>query len=139
MNSVDFDVIIVGGGLAGASLACALGGSALRVAVVEAKALSGQWPEQKLGVDDFDARVSALTIASQQFLDDIGVWPALAEQRVSPYQHMHVWDADGTGFVDFDAAEINQPLLGHIVENRLTVAALVAKFKQFSNIQCIDW
>lgn len=138
MSGVDFDIIIVGGGLAGASLACALGGSALRVAVVESQALSGEWPVYSNDVDGFDARVSALTIASQQFLDELGVWQALAGQRVSPYQHMHVWDADGTGFVDFDAAAINQPLLGHIVENRLTVTALVAKLKQCSNIQCLD-
>ena len=138
MSDVDYDVIIVGGGLAGAALACALGGSALRVAVVEAQTLSGEWPAQQADINGFDARVSALTVASQHFLDDLGVWPALAEQRVSPYQHMHVWDADGTGFVDFNAAEINQPLLGHIVENRLTVAALVAKLKQFANIHCLD-
>ena len=138
MSSFDFDVIIVGGGLAGASLACALGGSDVRVAVVEAQTMSDEWPAQETHIDGFDARVSALTVASQQFLEDLGIWSSLVQQRVSPYCHMHVWDADGTGFVDFDAAEINQPVLGHIVENRLTVAALIASLKQHSNVQCLN-
>ena len=133
-----FDIIIVGSGIAGSALACALGGSSMRVAIIEAQKISTEWPDQKDGVDGYDSRVSALTIASQDFLKNLGVWPAIVEQRVSPYRHMHVWDAEGTGSIDFSASDINQPLLGHIVENRLTVNALARRIVQFANVQIID-
>lgn len=138
MNDLDYDIIIVGGGLAGASLACALGGRDVRVAIIEAQPWQEQWPEQTMAVDGFDARVSALTVASQQFLQQLDVWPALASQRLSPYRSMHVWDADGTGFVDFSAREVNEPVLGHIVENRLTLTALVRRMRQLPNIHCLN-
>lgn len=135
--ALDFDVIIVGAGIAGGALACALGGSALQVAVIEAQQVSAQWPDQDDTVAGFDARVSALTVASQNFLQRLDVWPAICERRVSPYLHMHVWDADGTGSIDFTAEEINQPVLGHIVENRLTVTALIQRLQQHNNVQLI--
>ncbi len=134
----NFDVIIVGSGIAGSALACALGGSSMRVAVIEAQKISTAWPEQNDSIDGFDARVSALTVASQGFLQSLDVWPAICEKRVSPYQHMHVWDADGTASIDFSANDINQPCLGHIVENSLTINALARRMTQFPNVQLID-
>ncbi len=136
-SSVEFDVIIVGAGIVGGALACALGGSGLKVAVIEAQPLNVEWPEQADAIDGFDARVSALTVASKQFLDRLDVWPRVVERRVSPYRQMHVWDAEGTGNIHFNADEINQPVLGHIVENRITSAALLQKIQQHSNIEFI--
>ena len=138
MVNATYDVIIVGAGIAGAALACALGGSGLSVAVVEAQSLSAQWPPLETAIDGYDARVSALTVASQQFLDSLGVWQAVAERRISPYRHMQVWDAEGTGSIEFNAEEINQPLLGHIAENRLLVAALLARLAQHSNVEMLS-
>ena len=137
MNNMtaNYDVIIVGAGMVGSALACALGGSELSVAVIEARPLNDQWPASEEGVAGFDARVSALTVASQNCLQQWGVWPALAEQRISPYRKMHVWDAEGTASIDFAAADINQPVLGHIVENRLTSIALLRRMAQYTNIQ----
>lgn len=134
----DFDVIIIGAGMVGSALACALGGSTLSVAVIEAQALSDSWPPGGEGVQDFAARVSALTVASQNFLQQQGLWSAIADQRVSPYRHMHVWDAEGTASIQFNAADINQPVLGHIVENRLVATALLRGMKQHGNIQVFD-
>lgn len=138
MVNATYDVIIVGAGIAGSALACALGGSGLSVAVVEAQSLSAQWPPLETAIDGYDARVSALTVASQQFLNSLGVWQAVAERRISPYRHMQVWDAEGTGSIEFNAEEINQPLLGHIVENRLLVAALLARLAQHSNVEMLS-
>jgi 2-octaprenylphenol hydroxylase len=134
-SAKQFDVIIVGAGVVGSALACALGGSDLKVAVIEGRPLSSDWPEQNDTVDGFDCRVSALTLASQQFLQSLEVWPLLAEQRLSPYQHMHVWDAEGTGSIDFHADEIHQPALGHIVENNITMAALLQVLQQQPNVE----
>ncbi len=132
-----YDVLIVGAGIVGSALACSLGNSSLRVGIVEAKDIATDWPEAGGDVNGFDPRVSALTAASQNFLDELGCWSAMQRQRVSPYQYMHVWDAEGTGFVHFDAAEINQPALGHIVENRITATALMQRLQQRNNVELI--
>ena len=123
---VVYDIVIVGAGIVGSALACALAKSSFNIAIVEAQEGVAESGEQPDSVDGFDARVSAITVASQQLLQDIGAWKIIAENRLSPYRYMHVWDAEGTGSIDFDADDINQSVLGHIVENRLTVAALLA-------------
>ncbi len=133
----NFDIIIVGAGIVGGALACALGGSGFKVAVIEAQALSTDWPEQSEAIDGFDARVSALTVASKDFLNTMGVWDVISRRRLSPYNEMHVWDAEGTGNIHFKAGEINQPALGHIVENRITATALLQKLQQHNNITLI--
>lgn len=122
-----FDLLIVGGGLAGAALALAMSlnstSTPLRIALIEGGPLQ-TWPELEESVYDYDARVSALTDASRQLLDEIGVWPLVAAQRVCGYRDMDVWDAEGTGHIHFSAEEVQRPALGHIVENRLVLAAM---------------
>jgi len=130
-----FDIAIVGAGLAGTALATALGGSPLRIALIEAQPLSLQWPTLRDDVNGFDARVSALTFASQRWLDQLGVWELVAARRVSPYRHMRVWDGEGTGSIHFDAAEVNRPALGHIVENNLLQTALLHSLSRYNNVQ----
>ncbi len=122
MNHVvndEFDIIVVGAGMIGASLACALGQLGMRVAVVDTAEPKLDWP-----TDSHDMRVSAITRASQNLFDSLGAWTGMMAERVSPYQKMHVWDASGSGVIDFDAAELGQPNLGHIIENRVIVKAL---------------
>jgi 2-octaprenylphenol hydroxylase len=136
--ATEFDIVIVGGGIAGSALAAALAGSSLQVAVVEAAAISDVAPACSREVNDFDSRVSALTPASQDFLEGLGAWPRMAAIKVSPYQKMHVWDADGTGAIDFSAAEMRQPRLGHIVENRVSVWALRQILGKAANITLLD-
>ena len=137
MASNDYDVVIVGAGMVGSALACALGGSSLRVALIEARELDGEWPLQSDTIDGFDSRVSALTSASQQWLQALGAWSGMAAQRVSAYTHMHVWDAEGTGSISFDAADVNRPQLGHIVENRVTTCALLRQLLTHRNIHLL--
>ncbi len=115
----DYDVIIVGGGMVGGALGCALGELGFRVAVVEAREPVTAWP-----ADSVDARTSALTRASELVLRNLGVWERIAAMRASPYREMHVWDAEGFGEIHFDSAEIGEPDLGHIVENRVIQKAL---------------
>ncbi|MGM0594416.1 MAG: UbiH/UbiF/VisC/COQ6 family ubiquinone biosynthesis hydroxylase [Pseudomonadota bacterium] len=126
---MDFDILIVGGGMVGATLACALGDTPLRVAVVEAYEAQTEWPEE-----EFDIRVSAITRATQRVFEAVGAWEGMARRRVCPYQHMHVWDATGSGVIDFDAADIGEPDLGLIVENRVILAALLERMAAFDNV-----
>lgn len=136
-SHTDFDVIIVGAGLVGASLACAVAqleyADDLRIAVIE----TGCAVTLFAG-DDFDPRVVALTQASQQLLMNIGCWNAIIQARVCAYQHMTVWDGEGTAQIDFDCADVRAPQLGHIVENSVIVQALRERMAQHHNIHVIQ-
>ena len=115
-----YDVVIVGAGLAGSALACALGDSGLKIALLEGGSPPIAAPLAASKVSEFDPRVSALTEASRKFLQQIDVWASMQGISVGPYSHMTVWDAQGTGEIEFDAGEVQQSRLGHIVENRIT-------------------
>lgn len=127
-----FDLIIVGGGMVGMALACSLGGSRLKVAVIDSHRAAGLWPRA-----DYDIRVSALTRASQHLFEAVGAWDGMVVRRVTPYQRMAVWDASGSGHIDFDAADIGEPDLGHIVENSVILEALLERAAAFDNVELI--
>lgn len=126
-----YDILIIGGGMVGATIACALGESALRIAVIETTPAVTKWDEA-----EYDIRVSALTRATQRVFEVVGAWDGMVAQRVSPYCHMHVWEGEPGhgGSIDFDCADIGEPDLGHIVENRVILAALLRRMEQFDNV-----
>jgi 2-octaprenylphenol hydroxylase len=121
----DFEVGVVGGGMVGAALACALAQRGFAVVLLESRA-----PELDWDTSTHDLRVSAITRASQNLLDNLGAWPAVAAEQVTPYQSMHVWDKAGIGEIHFDAADLGEPDLGHIVENRVVVRALWQRLRE---------
>lgn len=119
-----YDVIIVGAGMVGATLAVALADSGLRIAVLDAVALD-QPPAGSSTVSGYDPRVSALSAASESILSRLGVWSLISEQARCAYRHMHVWDAEGTGEIHFDAHNLSEHRLGHIIENHRIQQALL--------------
>lgn len=125
-----FDIVIVGGGMAGCALACALTDTQYQIAIIE-----NQMPALFSKDNFFDARVVALSMASRQFLQSMQVWDLIAAQRVSAFDRMQVWDAEGTAQVHFDASDVRQSALGYIVENNLIVAALRERLQQQNNVQ----
>lgn len=118
MKANKFDVIVAGGGMIGGACALALAQKRFRVALVDRHV-----PHPVAPAYPMELRVSALSRASERFLRNLGVWTAIADVRVSPYSEMHVWDAAG-GSVHFDAADLGEPCLGHIVENRVIQSTL---------------
>ncbi|BBA37538.1 FAD-binding monooxygenase [Methylocaldum marinum] len=122
-----YDVIVVGGGMVGAALGCGLGGSRLRVAVVEETPPPAFMPEQP-----HDLRVSAISIASASVLKTVGAWKGIASRRFCPFRRMRVWE--GSGDVEFRSEDIDEPVLGYIVENRVVQLALLDRLVEFSNI-----
>lgn len=129
-----YDIVIVGGGMVGSALACALGShiesnNTLKIALIEGYKSPAQWPK-----DSFDLRVSAINPASQALFKTLGVWNAMHEMRVTAYTEMHVWDAGGNGSIHFDSAEIGEASLGHIIENRIINKALIDHARTFDNI-----
>jgi 2-octaprenylphenol hydroxylase len=111
-----FDVVIVGGGPVGATLAVALGSRGFAVALIEARANTDAGD---FAPAVYEARVSSLTRASERILRSLGVWDLLPSERLGVIRDMHVWDRQGVGEIHFDSAEIAEPCLGFIVENRV--------------------
>ena len=124
MNN-QYDVLIAGGGMVGSTLACALGGSSLKVGVIEPQGV----PPSK---DETDLRVSAITLAAQAVFENIGAWAGMRARRVSPIEAMRVWE--GTTQLNFNSADIGEACLAWIIENRFIVAALAERLQQFTNI-----
>lgn len=130
-----YDIVIVGAGMVGAAAACLLARASqtyksgpLSIALIEANMAN------PFDTYQFDPRVAAITEKSRQLLARCGVWSDIADRRISPFEAMEVWDAEGTGRIQFNCAEIEQPNLGHIIENSLMVEALLAQVKELSNI-----
>lgn len=123
----EVDVVIVGGGLVGLSLACALGPSRLETMMVEAQPAPApvkDTPPERDGVrlsSGYEPRVSAINPASRDFLGRVGGWPG---HRLSPFTSMSVRDGRGTASIAFDAGMIGEQALGYIVENRNVLATL---------------
>ena len=127
-----FDLIIIGAGMVGATLACLIAQQGLKVAVVEA-----YLPDSFNEEDPSELRVSAISRASQQAFIEIDAWNYMLEKRVSPYDAMHVWDGTGDGKIHFDAAELGEPNLGHIIENKVIQLALLEVIQESENIELI--
>ncbi len=125
-----FDVIIIGGGIVGLTTACALGAAGMTVAVVEARA-----PVVDSGVRD--ARVFAITRASERIFSALGVWDAISARDICAFREMRVWDAGGSGAIHFDCADIGEPYLGHIIEPRFIQAALLERLQTLDGVQLL--
>ncbi|MGR9086434.1 MAG: UbiH/UbiF/VisC/COQ6 family ubiquinone biosynthesis hydroxylase [Gammaproteobacteria bacterium] len=126
-----FDVVIVGGGMVGAAVACGLGGSALKVAVIE-----NSPPEPFSEDQPHDLRVSALSIASKNILATVGAWQGIVKRRLCPFRRMRVWESSGD--TEFCSRDIGEPVLGYIVENRITQLALLDRLQEFANTELIS-
>ncbi len=131
------DILVNGGGMVGLCLSLALAQQGFDIVVLDAQPAPPEVARLRatLGDQQFDSRVSALTPGSQSWLQQLGVWDALADLRVCAYSDMHVWDADGTGSIHFTAEEVHRPCLGHIVENRLICAVLHEALRQLPQVK----
>lgn len=128
MNNTDVDIAIVGAGPVGCVLALALARAGVSTALVEAKA-PPVWNEAKT-----DLRVFALSRASQNILARLDVWSRIAGSRASAYDAMEVWQSNARGRVRFDAADVDEPDLGHIVEGNLLASTLAERVQAHPDI-----
>lgn len=114
----NYDLLIVGGGMVGLTLALALKDSGLSIAVVD----SQPGAEQVSG--EAELRVSAISYASQNILNAVGAWDGILAQRLQPYTQMSVWEQDSFANIEFDCQQVDLPQLGHIIENKAIRSAL---------------
>ncbi len=126
-----YDIVIAGGGMVGASLACALAELPLRVAVVE------RVPFDHDTQPSFDLRTTALSRTSQRILDSLGVWSDVAN-RAAPIRRIHVSEQGRFGTSVIDAARQGLPALGYVLENRRLGAVLWSRLAAADNIDLLS-
>ncbi len=124
-----YDVVVVGGGVIGLALASSLAKANFHVAVVD-KNSRPTFVEH----DAFDLRVSAINLRSKNFLDKLGVWKKINPNRIGDFQGVHVWEADGTGEIAFDADALHLEDLGYIVENSVLQHTLFMALESAPNV-----
>lgn len=122
-----FDVVVVGGGVIGLSIALALSrhsACSLRIALIDAGRL-----ESPAVSEGYHPRVLALTEQTIDWLSSIGAYQSINKDRVCSYSSMHVWDGEGTASIEFSAAQRHLEQLGVIVENDEILRALLSQLE----------
>ncbi len=114
-QNLDYDVAIIGGGVAGLTLAAALKDSGMRIAVIEPQ------PQAEAIAK---AQAYAVQLSSSQILKGIGVWQQI-EPQVQHFSRVKLSDADYPHSVDFVPADLKQPVLGFVAEHRVLAQELL--------------
>ncbi|MDT0634176.1 FAD-dependent monooxygenase [Spectribacter hydrogenooxidans] len=126
----DFDVLVIGGGLVGASFACAMAGSGRRIGLVEA-ALPATDP-----VPDQVERTTALAWGSRILFERWGLWPAIAG-TAAPIRHLHVSQRGRFGVTRVDHADYGVDALGYVVPNHVLAGALYQRLADVDGVEVI--
>ncbi len=129
---MNVDVIIVGGGIVGASFALQLRSSGLQVAVIEPK------PAPNVPLDgDYDHRVYAITPTNMALLDDLDVFQRQDRARLTPIRGMEI-SGDKKATLDFSAQSVNRSELATMVEHRLLAMRLQQRMSVASHVHIIS-
>lgn len=130
MQQLETDILIVGGGLVGASLACALGQAGVQVTLVEAA------PFRADQIPGYDERSIALAHGSKRIFSGLGLWDALADQ-VCPIHTIHVSDRGRFGFTRLRHDEEGVEALGYVAPARVLGQTLLARLQQLDTVQVL--
>jgi 2-polyprenylphenol 6-hydroxylase len=122
-TQTDYDVIIVGAGIVGLALVCHLKDQGLRVAIINKDAI------EKTSNLRSQLRVLAITLGSQQLLEQLNVWQRLERKQCAPFRSMQVWESGQAANLFFDSADVGEACLGYIVKNADLEQALYAQAK----------
>lgn len=114
-----FDVIIIGGGMVGSTLACGLAMQQRRVALIDPMT-----PEPFEPDAEPDLRLSAFSLGSEQLLKNLQAWPLIQAMRLTPYVGLQTWEQGQAAKLQFSSEQINQERLGSMIENRIVQLAL---------------
>jgi len=128
----NFDVIIVGGGLVGASLACALASAKLEIPLKIAIIENYAFDDEKQ--PSFDSRTVALSYSSKEIFNSLGLWHVIEALGACAIKEIHISDRGHMGVSHLRASEQDTDALGFVVENQFLGIALHQCIKECANI-----
>ena len=120
---MNYDVLIIGSGVVGSSLAHSISDNGYKVAVLDAKPKAPN-----------SFRHLSINKKSENFLNEIEVWQSLKNSAFS-YDRIKVWDQEGSGHIDFNAHEADLTNLGHIVREGEIQKNLIIKSEFLENME----
>ena len=124
------EVVIIGAGVAGSSLALALAKEGMDVCLIDKGA-----PEIK--GDIYKGRTTALNLASLDILEGLGVRKDI-QNYLTPFKNIYVWDSEGTSSLNFSSDEIGQPKLGDVVTNNAILTGILALLADHKNLRFLS-
>lgn len=124
---MEYDLLLVGGGMVGASLALALSGQGLRIGLLESRPLQG-------AADD--ERAIALAYGSRRIFEGLGVWSALAPQA-QPIERIHISERGGWASAELEARQRGIAALGYVAQARHIQACLAERLTQCTDVELV--
>ena len=121
-------VVIVGAGVTGATLAALLGKNGVNCALIETSAPDLAQERSS------NSRILAMTLATARILQAAGAWQNISEEQLGKFCKMHVWDRNGGAEIHFDSNHLLQAMMGYIVEQKVLLQALFVALKNIPNI-----
>ena len=125
-NKQTYDVMIVGGGLAGLSLACLLGRHGMKIACIDQAD-----PKSK----PKDQRTTAISYGSRKILERADIWQYISE--TCPIKDIQILDGKSPILLEFLSTEVDNKSFGWIVDNHDLKLALMKRLKDFKNVDHI--
>lgn len=127
--AINVDVVIVGAGMVGLTLANLLSKQGKSLAIIDRNI-----PQEFDTTQPYDARVTAVSPGSQAIFEHVNVWSSMQAKRITPFNRMVVWDAVEGAKINFSASDIQHENLGHIVENLVIQTSLHEALQPQTNI-----
>lgn len=128
---MDYDVIVIGAGPAGQSLACALNDAGLKIALIEKQT------ESAIAEPEYDGREIALTHLSVKILRKLGIWENAMAEHASPMLGARVIDGTSDHTLDFDRPDQHLDALGYMISNQWIRNHLYQRTKTLPNVELI--
>ncbi len=127
---MDFEVVIIGAGVAGSSLALALAKEGMDICLIDKGV-----PE--IEGDIYKGRTAALNLASLDILEELGVRKGI-QNYLTPFKNIYVWDSEGTSSLEFSSDEIGQPKLGDVVTNNAILSGIFSLRPNHKNLRFLS-
>jgi len=132
---MDYDIVIIGSGVVGLATTLAIARQTkLNIALIESSANLPSWQVSSA----HDHRVSAISLASKKLFELVGAWDSILAKRLHAFKNMQVFDEAEQGKIHFDCAEVNEPALGYIIEDRVLRTSLLEQLSCYPTIQLLQ-
>ena len=123
-----YEIIIVGGGVAGASLALLLGQAGMRICLLDKGS-----PSRMRSTDFFKGKTASLNLASIDLFKKMGIWERL-DKHSKEFTNIEVWDSEGSSAITFNAKDISESKLGKVAHNNNILSSIFELLNKLPNI-----